>query len=82
MTILAGTQLLATFRVENDTPLMNIWLSGHRRSAMKDKDREHWMELCEQASNEPDPERLLQLVQQINAELEEKDTRVKIEPRP
>jgi hypothetical protein len=49
---------------------------------MKDQDREHWMELCEQASNEPDPERLLQLVQQINAELEEKGTRVKTEPRP
>lgn len=45
------------------------------------EDNEHWMELCEQASNEPDPERLLQLVQQINAVLEEKEARLKTEPR-
>lgn len=58
---------------------MHLWLSGHWRSAVEDK--EHWMELCEQASNEPDPERLLQLVQQINAVLEEKETRLKTERR-
>jgi hypothetical protein len=43
--------------------------------------KERWMELCEQASNEPDPIRLLQLVQQINAVLEEKEARLKTEPR-
>lgn len=29
MTIPPVTQLLATFWVENDTRLMNLWLSGH-----------------------------------------------------
>ena len=44
------------------------------------QDKEHWMELCEQASKEPDPERLLELVQQVNALLEEKETRLSASP--
>lgn len=55
-----------------------FWLSGRRTSAMEDKER--WMELCEQASEEPDPERLLELVQQVNALLDEKETRLKVLP--
>ncbi len=34
------------------------------------KAEERWMELCEQASKEQDPERLLELVQEINAVLD------------
>ncbi len=37
--------------------------------------KERWMELCAQASNEQDPERLLALVQEINRLLEEKERR-------
>jgi len=44
------------------------------------EDKERWMELCEQASKEPDPERLLELVRQVNALLEEKETRLRVEP--
>ena len=36
------------------------------------KDKERWMELCEQAAKEQDRERLLQLVQEINRLLDEK----------
>ena len=35
------------------------------------------MELCEQASAEQDPERLLKFVQEINTLLEEKEARLK-----
>jgi hypothetical protein len=44
------------------------------------KDKERWMELCEQASKEPDPERLLELVRQVNTLLEEKETRSRVPP--
>ena len=39
---------------------------------MKGK-RELWMELCAQAADEQDPEKLMQLVEQINQLLEEKE---------
>ena len=38
--------------------------------------RERWMELCELAAKEQDPEKLLKLVQQINQMLEEKQNRL------
>ncbi len=41
------------------------------------KNKEHWMELCEQAAVEQDAERLLELVQEINRLLEEKEQRLK-----
>ena len=44
------------------------------------QDKERWMQLCEQASKEPDPERLLELVQQVNALLEERDTQLNVVP--
>ena len=44
------------------------------------QDKERWMELCEHASKEPDPERLLELVQQVNALLEEKESRLSVSP--
>ena len=43
---------------------------------MLGQNRERWMELCELASKEQDPEKLLKLVQQINQMLEEKQNRL------
>jgi hypothetical protein len=40
------------------------------------ENREKWMELCEQASTEQDPEKLLTLVQEINRLLEAKQERL------
>ena len=42
---------------------------------MKGK-RELWLELCAQAADEQDPEKLMQLVEQINQLLEEKEARL------
>lgn len=47
--------------------------------AMKGKTKEHWMELCEQAACEQDPDRLIELVQEIDQMLAEKETRLKRE---
>ena len=40
---------------------------------------EEWQRLCDQAAQEQDPERLLELVQQINHLLEQKERRLKKE---
>jgi hypothetical protein len=44
---------------------------------MKGEKKEHWMRLCEQAANEQDPKRLMELVHEINRLLEEKENRLK-----
>jgi hypothetical protein len=44
---------------------------------MKGHTKEHWMELCEQAATEQDPERLLQLINEINRMLDQKQERLK-----
>lgn len=38
--------------------------------------RERWQILCEQAANEQDPQKLLELVQEINKLLAEKQNRL------
>jgi len=38
--------------------------------------RERWLELCEKAANEQDPQKLLMLVEEINRLLEEKSKRL------
>jgi hypothetical protein len=43
---------------------------------MQDKTKEIWMQFCEQAAVEQDPDRLIQLVSQINRMLEEKENRL------
>lgn len=43
---------------------------------MKGEVRERWMRLCEQAALEQDPERLMELVSEINRILEEKERRL------
>lgn len=44
--------------------------------AMKDKTKELWKYYCEQAAVEQDPDKLLELVKEINRMLEEKETRL------
>ncbi len=46
------------------------------------ENREKWMELCEQASTEQDPEKLLALVQEINRLLEAKQERLSKQKLP
>jgi hypothetical protein len=41
------------------------------------ENRERWMKLCEQAANEQDPGKLMELVAEINRLLEEKEQRLK-----
>jgi len=43
---------------------------------MEGKTKERWAELCEQAAKEQDPNRLMQLVQEINKLLIEKEERL------
>ena len=43
---------------------------------MKGEVRERWMRLCEQAACEQDPEKLMDLVSEINRILEEKERRL------
>jgi hypothetical protein len=57
---------------------------------MQGKSREHWMQLCEQAAVEQDPETLLRLVREIDQMLGEKEDRLvrqrcranKVDPAP
>lgn len=44
---------------------------------MQGEDNDRWRKLCEQAAVEQDPERLLQLTQEITRLLEEKEDRLK-----
>ena len=50
--------------------------SGIKR-AMKD---DHWTELCQQASVEEDPEKLMHLINEINRLLDDKERRPRPEP--
>jgi hypothetical protein len=44
---------------------------------LKGEKREIWMHLCEQAAVEQDPDKLMDLIKQINQLLEEKERRLK-----
>lgn len=46
------------------------------------RNKERWRELCEQASVEQDPEKLLNLVREINRLLEEKQARLSGNNKP
>jgi hypothetical protein len=43
---------------------------------MKGERREHWQNLCALAAEEQDPQRLLELIREINELLEEKERRL------
>ncbi|MGA9355830.1 MAG: hypothetical protein WBV46_19240 [Terriglobales bacterium] len=47
---------------------------------MQGEKKERWMQLCAQAAVEQDPQKLIELVQEINALLEEKERRLGITP--
>jgi hypothetical protein len=42
-----------------------------------ESNREKWMELCARAANEQDPDKLMELIKQINQLLEAKERRLK-----
>jgi hypothetical protein len=44
---------------------------------LKGEKKEIWMHLCEQAAIEQDPDKLMDLIKQINQLLEEKEHRLK-----
>lgn len=44
---------------------------------MQDKREERWLELCELAGKEQDPQKLLALVQEISILLEEREQRLR-----
>jgi hypothetical protein len=46
-----------------------------RLRAMQGKVKEDWIQLCEQVAIEKDPERMLELVRELNRMLEEKENR-------
>lgn len=46
---------------------------------MKGPKREEWQQLCEQAADEHDPDALMELINQINKMLWEKEERLKAE---
>jgi hypothetical protein len=48
---------------------------------MKGETRERWRVLCEQAANEQDPEKLMEIVKEINELLEAKERRLGILPQ-
>ena len=48
---------------------------------MKGQKKEIWMQLCERAASEQDPDKLMELVREINRLLEEKERRLKNTPR-
>jgi hypothetical protein len=45
------------------------------------KDNPHWIELCQQASVERNREKLMELIQEINRLLDDKEERLRREPR-
>jgi hypothetical protein len=46
------------------------------------QDKEQWHKLCERAAYEQDPDKLLELVSEINRLLEEKEQRLAIARKP
>jgi len=48
---------------------------------LQGKNKELWLELCEKAANEQDPEKLMILVRQINDLLEAKERRLRGTPQ-
>ena len=40
---------------------------------MEGEDRKHWEVLCEQATTETDPTKLMELIREINGDLEERE---------
>ena len=56
---------------------MKLKLGVERPQHAPMKDKEHWMELCQQAAVEQDQKKLMVLVKEINRLLKEKEQRLK-----
>jgi UDP-N-acetylglucosamine 2-epimerase len=54
-------------------PISAPWKGG---TSMQGKTKEAWRHVCEQAAIEHDPDKLMELVSQINRMLEEKENRL------
>ena len=48
---------------------------------MQGENKEHWLELCVQAAEEKDPDKVMTLVTEINRLLEEKEKRLQAQRR-
>ena len=44
---------------------------------MQEKVKEDWLQLCEQVAIEQNPERMIELIRELNRMLEEKEQRLK-----
>jgi hypothetical protein len=55
---------------------MSIFLFSEDGRTMQEH-RERWMQLCEQAANEQDPEKFMELIAEIDRLLEGKERRLK-----
>jgi len=55
----------------------NALAEDARSQPMQGATKERWQELCEQATTEQDPDKLLVLIAEINRLLEEKDQRLR-----
>ena len=55
----------------------NDKLPSREEPHLQGKNKELWLELCEKAANEQDPEKLMDLVKQINDLLEAKERRLR-----
>lgn len=53
-----------------------MWYPSYRGDRMQEQ-RERWMQLCEQAATEQDPEKLMALIAEINRLLEAKERRLR-----
>jgi hypothetical protein len=58
-------------------PDIDAWYPGG--FSLKGEKKEIWMQLCEQAAVEQNPDKLMDLIKQINQLLEEKERRLKSE---
>jgi hypothetical protein len=59
--------------------IKEVLLASHsRRCIIEGKQKEYWMQLCEQAANEQDSARLMELVREITRLLEEKARRLNL----
>jgi len=60
------------------SPTGRVYATGG--DGVQKETKERWMLLCEQAANEQDPVKLMELVREINSLLEEKERRLGIIP--
>ena len=59
---------------------MGLTRSRSREAIMQGEKKERWFELCAQAAVEQDPKKMLELVQEINRLLAEKERRLGMTP--